>query len=97
MSNEKASSLQHSASVPLLQDKSLELKDFSGTRIVEREQSLYHFNEVERTSKTSRRLAGLFGKSPRELHSDYSNISLHQVHNFIYLYPWKLKFYLTKN
>ena len=90
MNNEKASSLQHSASVPLLQDKSLELKDFSSTH-VEREQSLYHFNEVERTSKTSRRLAGLFGKSPRELHSDYANISLHQVHNIIYFYLWKVR------
>ena len=79
MNNEKSSSLHHSASVPLLQDKSLELKDFSGTH-VEREQSLYHFADVERTSKTSRRLAGLFGKSPRELHSDYASISLHQVY-----------------
>ncbi len=78
MNNEKVSSLHHSASVPLLRDKSIELNDFSGVH-VEREQSLYHFGDVEKTSKTSRRLAGLFGKLPREQHSDYANISLHQV------------------
>jgi hypothetical protein len=78
MNDVKAASLHHSASVPLLQDRSLELADFSGIH-VEREQCLYHFNDVDKTSKTSRRLAGLFGKSPRELHSDYGNISLHQV------------------
>ena len=79
MNNKEVSSLHHSASVPLLQDKSLELKDFSGRAAVEREQCSYQFSDVERTSKSSRRLAGLFGKSPRELHSDYANISLHQV------------------
>lgn len=78
MNNEQTSNLHHSASVPLLQDKSLELQDFSSTH-VEREQTFYHFNDIDTTSKTSRRLAGLFGKSPRELHSDGANISLHQV------------------
>lgn len=75
----KIPSLHHSASVPLLNNGSLELKSFSNN--VKREQiSSHYFDDgIDKTPKSSRKFAGLFGKSSRELHSDYPNISLHQV------------------
>lgn len=90
MCEKSTSGLQHSVSVPLLQDNTLELKDFTvgtaaGPSTIEREGNLHRFSDAVHTPRTVKRLAGLFGKSPRELHSEYANISLHQARKYIKL------------
>ena len=80
--------MKHSASVPLLQDKTIELKHFTvntvddGSRDLEREAYLHRLNDIAHTPRTTKRLAGLFGKSTKELHSEYAFVSLHQVRKY---------------